>query len=50
VWKYDPNLLSKGKRVDDISLYLELKDDPDERVQNELDAIRERYGIKGEEI
>lgn len=49
VWKYDPDLLSAEKRVDDISLYLELKDDPDERVQNELDVIRRRHGIKGEE-
>ena len=49
VWKYDPDLLSAENRVDDISLYLELKDYPDERVQKELDTIRERYGITGDE-
>ncbi len=49
VWRYDPELLSTDKRVDDISLYLELKDDTDERVQNELDVIRRKHGIKGEE-
>ncbi|MBO4579407.1 MAG: MarR family transcriptional regulator [Clostridiales bacterium] len=46
VWKYDPSLLSKTDYVDDISLFLELKDDKDERVQKEVDAIRAKYGLK----
>lgn len=40
VWKYDPFLLSDSDYVDDISLILSLRDDIDERVQKELDTIR----------
>lgn len=47
VWKYDPFLLSDSEYVDDISLLLELNDSDDERVQNELDNIRQKYGLKG---
>jgi hypothetical protein len=35
VWRYDPFLLSNDKYVDDLSLVLSLKDEPDERVQKE---------------
>ena len=48
VWKYDPFLLSNNDHVDDISLVLSLKDDADERVQKELDTIRNNYGMKVE--
>jgi DNA-binding MarR family transcriptional regulator len=38
-WSYDPKLLSTGKSVDRLSLYLSLKDDDDERVQGSLDEM-----------
>ena len=50
VWRYNPGLLSAGTCVDDISLLLSLNDYDDERVQKELDVIRERHGIVGEEV
>ena len=39
VWKYSPALLSKGKNVDPLSLYLSLKDVEEERVQKMLSAL-----------
>lgn len=48
VWKYNPFLLSESEYVDDISLLLELSDENDERVQNQLDRIREKYHIEGD--
>lgn len=48
VWKYDPFLLSDSYYVDDISLVLSLRDDIDERVQKELDTIRNNYGMQVE--
>ena len=45
VWKYDPFLLSETSRVDDASLLLCLDDETDERVQKELDELREKLGI-----
>ncbi len=45
VWSYDPELLSEGGRVDDISLLLSLDNDPDERIQMGLDEIREKHGL-----
>lgn len=45
VWKYDPSLLSENDRVDDISLFLEMKNDEDERVQYEIDRLRQKYGL-----
>lgn len=47
VWKYDPLLLTDSEYADDISLLLELNDSDDERVQNELDNIRQKYGLNG---
>lgn len=42
VWKYDPAQLSNdASMVDDLSLYLTLKDDPDARVQGELRSVME---------
>ncbi len=46
VWKYAPGILPGGECVDDVSLVLELQDDPDERVQGELNKIRRKYGIE----
>jgi len=39
VWRYDPELLSTDGRVDALSLYLSLRDSPDERVQRSLDEL-----------
>jgi len=47
VWNYDPLSLTESEYVDDLSLLLELGSDADERVQSELDAIRNEYGING---
>ena len=33
IWKYDPTPFVKNNRVDTVSLYLSLKDSPNERVQ-----------------
>lgn len=40
-WQYIPELLSDGPMVDPLSLYLSLRDNPDERVQAELSALLE---------
>lgn len=45
IWSYDPSLLSKDGRVDDISLLLSLDSDPDERIQMGLDEIREKHEL-----
>ena len=39
VWKYDPKILSDTGVIDKLSLYLLLKDDPDDRIQIELDNM-----------
>lgn len=39
VWKYDPGLLAENGIIDKLSLYLVLKDHPDERVQIELENM-----------
>lgn len=39
IWSYDPTLLTSNDFVDPLSLYLSLKDDPDERVQIELEKM-----------
>lgn len=46
VWKYDPAFISEGDCVDDLSLFLELKDEEDERIQICLDEIRSKYRIE----
>ena len=38
-WNYDPLVLSKGGTVDTLSLYLSLRDSPDERVQQQLETL-----------
>ncbi len=44
VWNYDPMRLSNNPIVDPLSLHLALRDDPDERVQAALAAMREDLG------
>lgn len=39
IWKYDPFLLMTEGNVDRLSLYLALKDHPDERVSKELETM-----------
>lgn len=39
VWKYNPKLLAKDGYIDELSLYLLLKEHTDERVQIELDKL-----------
>jgi len=41
IWKYPPEATAKGDIVDKISLYLSLVDSEDERVQMELEKLRE---------
>jgi hypothetical protein len=40
---YNPRLLSHQNDVDDLSLYLSLRYNPDERVQSELKAMMENF-------
>ncbi|MDA3875110.1 MAG: hypothetical protein PF795_14270 [Kiritimatiellae bacterium] len=40
-WRYNPLLLSAENVVDPLSLYLTLREDPDERVQGELERMVE---------
>ncbi|MBR0093256.1 MAG: MarR family transcriptional regulator [Lachnospiraceae bacterium] len=44
LWRYDPRLLSSQDNVDDISLYLSLRDQEDDRVQRALDELLSVYG------
>ncbi len=45
VWSYDPGVLAKDGRVDDISLLLSLADSKNERVQMALDVLREKHKL-----
>jgi hypothetical protein len=38
-WSYDPGLLGDDTRVDPLSLYLSLRNSPDERVQQQLETL-----------
>jgi len=42
-WFYAPQIISAEAQVDPFSLYLSLKDDPDERVQMALDQLLEEW-------
>ena len=43
LWRYDPKLLSGADKVDALSLFLALRDQEDERVQQALDAMMEGF-------
>lgn len=43
IWKYNPGILTKQNYVDPLSLYLSLKDNPDERIQMALQQILKTY-------
>lgn len=40
-WSYDPNVAGDGKTVDRLSLFLTLRDSPDERIQQALQKLLE---------
>lgn len=43
VWKYDPLLFAREGLVDPVSMWLSLRDVPDERVQGELEAFQREF-------
>ena len=43
VWKYDPAAISKGGAVDEISLYLSMRHNTDERIQMALGELADRW-------
>jgi hypothetical protein len=43
-WNYDPAKLARGDMVDRLSLYLTLRDTPDERVERELRVLLDGAG------
>ena len=48
VWKYDPGVLTDSAEVDELvvdplSLYLTLKNNPDERIEMALEQIKEKF-------
>lgn len=47
IWIRDPKMLSADGCVDPISLYISLKDNPDERVQHELETLMKKINLKG---
>jgi len=40
-WAYNPMLLARDGRIDPLSLYLSLRESPDERVQGALEQMLE---------
>ena len=42
MWRYNPHLLSKEDKVDELSLALSLRDDADERVEAAVDEMLEK--------
>jgi DNA-binding MarR family transcriptional regulator len=43
IWYYNPEILSKQNTVDDLSLFLSLREDTDERVQIALTELLEKF-------
>ncbi|MFT4779697.1 MAG: hypothetical protein ACI923_002238, partial [Flavobacteriales bacterium] len=39
IWKYDPEILKTGEKVDPISLYLSMMNNEDERVEQALEQM-----------
>jgi hypothetical protein len=42
IWSYPPSLLQDSRVVDPLSLTLSLKEEPDDRVQQALDVLRDK--------
>lgn len=43
IWKYDPNVLSKDGCVDPLSLVMSLQSKPDERTEEAMDELLEKF-------
>jgi hypothetical protein len=43
VWSYPPSLLHDNQLVDPLSLTLSLKEEADDRVQQALDGLRDKF-------
>lgn len=43
IWYYNPEILSRQNAVDDLSLFLSLREDTDERVQIALSELLEKF-------
>lgn len=43
IWKYDPAVLSTGNRVDPLSLILSLQEDMDERTEEAVEELLEKF-------
>ena len=41
LWSYPPRIFAGKDRVDPVSLYCSMREDPDERIQAELDSLME---------
>jgi hypothetical protein len=39
VWSYNPLLFANNEAIDSLSLFLSLRDYPDERVQQQLETL-----------
>lgn len=49
MWRYDPGKLSDGNVVDELSLALAMKDDPDERVEEAVEEMIDKlWGRKND--
>ena len=42
VWHYDPGRLARSDSVDALSLYLSLRDEHDDRIQQSVETLLER--------
>lgn len=43
VWWYDPDIVSGGREVDALSLYLQFRDNPDERLEAAAEKLLEEF-------
>lgn len=43
IWKYDPAVLSKGNCVDPLSLIISLQENPDERTEEAIEELLEKF-------
>lgn len=43
IWKYDPAVLNKGNLVDPLSLIMSLQENPDERTEEAIEELLERF-------
>lgn len=43
IWKYDPVVLSKGNVVDPLSLIMSLEEKPDERTEEAIEELLEKF-------